>query len=622
MARSKKPAAPTQNAGSKKSSVTVRSQKKPMAQVDAGERSRPVAASPRPVLVQRTAQEVIVDTVQSFELVRCVILATISAVTWGRDMFNDKHFIGRMYDTTNPDPSYEAFVRGDHGFSQEKHNDKIFTWMILIPGPNPGANKLLRWLDDGVALALEKKYLSKIQLLVYEDSNADAKVLEAYVIDISYDNPEGVPAVQVSVRSGDDTGDEPQGRTLMMTEAKSNIKRLLNNIIVHAQALGNTLPEIPIQGAMTMKLEYNDSCPSDWVTPGFKASTSGDALSGMKFRSHTADTGRHHISVSFFNNHSHNHNHPNSTLPQTPLVCEQPPSSQSSTIGGDETQEIGLRTLAKIGVTRGLNGPTQDTQQLTSGSASTTPVALNRTYTQPILDRIAGARAEARHKDIDDADYPPKIKCECRVDTNSKEALLACAVCNGFVHRECYGFLSSDQTPEPFVCYTCLLLNEDHHLWQKKIRDCVKRRALQFLSAGGNPWELEAHLDCNHEFLSGFLDELQDEGCISWDKKGLKRWGKEKGLSGEEFPLRFINNGVYFQPNKDLEHLFGLPPLPESRKRKMLEDSSTLVVEEASQAALTPKVSQKKRNTKAERSKKVLHATHDDPESPWVFHRS
>jgi len=52
-----------------------------------------------------------------------------------------------MYDYNNPDPSYQAFKNGQHGFVTAKaQSERFFHWKILVPNVDKGVDKLLYWL--------------------------------------------------------------------------------------------------------------------------------------------------------------------------------------------------------------------------------------------------------------------------------------------------------------------------------------------------------------------------------------------------------------------------------------------------------------------------------------------
>jgi hypothetical protein len=55
-----------------------------------------------------------------------------------------------MYDFSNPDPSYEGFIKGQIPFELSK-NPNLVGWKVLVRGANPGVNKFLDWLVSGLS---------------------------------------------------------------------------------------------------------------------------------------------------------------------------------------------------------------------------------------------------------------------------------------------------------------------------------------------------------------------------------------------------------------------------------------------------------------------------------------
>ena len=113
-------------------------------------------------------------------------------------------------------------------------------------------------------------------------------MVEAYVIEITYD--ESVASLQVNLQSrgiNQNTGN----KTVMVADAKKNISKLVNNIIVQAQVLTDNVLELPTHGVLDMNLRYNESCPADWIAPGFKHCLDQGCVLGSKSRVESADTG-------------------------------------------------------------------------------------------------------------------------------------------------------------------------------------------------------------------------------------------------------------------------------------------------------------------------------------------
>jgi len=122
--------------------------------------------------------------------------------------------------------------------------------------------------------------------LLCADSNVI--VVEAYVIEITYD--ESVASLQVNLQSSGNIqsiGD----KTVMLADAKKNISKLVNNVIVQAQILTDNVLELPTHGVLDMNLGYNETCPPGWIAPGFKHCLYPNFVLNGKYRVESADTG-------------------------------------------------------------------------------------------------------------------------------------------------------------------------------------------------------------------------------------------------------------------------------------------------------------------------------------------
>jgi HORMA domain len=62
-----------------------------------------------------------------------------------RDVFPNDCYGSRVYDFSDPDPSYEGFMNGNKPFALEK-NQNLAYWRVLVRGSDPGVDKFLDWL--------------------------------------------------------------------------------------------------------------------------------------------------------------------------------------------------------------------------------------------------------------------------------------------------------------------------------------------------------------------------------------------------------------------------------------------------------------------------------------------
>jgi len=151
---------------------------------------------------------------------------------------------------------------------------------------------------------------------IFPVANFNVIVVEAYVIEITYE--ECVASLQVNLQSRGSNKNSGQ-KTTMLADAKRNISKLVNNVIVQAQILTDHVLELPASGILDMNLGYNETCPPGWIAPGFKRCPHQNLILNSKSRVESADTGillfvssrnsksnlvhtgYHHIQISLFN---------------------------------------------------------------------------------------------------------------------------------------------------------------------------------------------------------------------------------------------------------------------------------------------------------------------------------
>jgi hypothetical protein len=95
----------------------------------------------------------------------------------------------------------------------------------------------------GVADALKKKFLATVQFSIYEGFVSARTLFEAYIISVTYNEKGEAPSLQVSrtTKSTSVMGEE----TVVLADAKKQLRRLIDNIIIDAQSLEELAPEYP-----------------------------------------------------------------------------------------------------------------------------------------------------------------------------------------------------------------------------------------------------------------------------------------------------------------------------------------------------------------------------------------
>lgn len=74
-----------------------------------------------------------------------VLPSFVYALLSDRDVFPNDCYESRVYDFSDPDPSYEAFMKGKKPFVLGK-NLNLAYWRVLVRGSDPGVDKFLDWL--------------------------------------------------------------------------------------------------------------------------------------------------------------------------------------------------------------------------------------------------------------------------------------------------------------------------------------------------------------------------------------------------------------------------------------------------------------------------------------------
>ncbi|KAK9469401.1 HORMA domain-containing protein [Lipomyces arxii] len=192
---------------------------------------------------------------QSQELLQTFISAAFGCLTFLRGIFSDDNydeekFIGSAAPTDSPlnARDYVRIKKLKRGLS-----DQVDTF--------------LDWIERGIFDALEHKYLRAVLFAIYLDPRHPHDITESYTFNIAYrdDTPEFVIT--------DSTG-EPvlpslghhQAGGVTNTEARKNLQQMMRRFIMLTQ----TLPPLPDDRYLTIRLLFDDSCPLDYQPPGFK----------------------------------------------------------------------------------------------------------------------------------------------------------------------------------------------------------------------------------------------------------------------------------------------------------------------------------------------------------------
>ncbi|EMR85172.1 putative meiosis specific protein hop1 protein [Botrytis cinerea BcDW1] len=221
----------------------------------------------------KTVQELVLSQNQSFELVKIGVNAAVSQFVFGRKLFPSNCYKTRIYDAYDPDLTYETFINGTNipkNFNLNEAGDEIVSFNSVVRGTgNPGAEKLLDWLEFGVADAVSDKCLAKFQLSVYRKEVVPEQLVEAFTINFTYKDVEKNPYVQISASLSNDNG-----VTINLGLAQEGLRDLIRQVMnssrnVQGQSAGRKV---------SMKLLYNENTRPKHEYRGFRAASSSQIL--------------------------------------------------------------------------------------------------------------------------------------------------------------------------------------------------------------------------------------------------------------------------------------------------------------------------------------------------------
>ncbi|KAM0134823.1 hypothetical protein ACHAP3_005379 [Botrytis cinerea] len=221
----------------------------------------------------KTVQELVLSQNQSFELVKIGVNAAVSQFVFGRKLFPSNCYKTRIYDAYDPDLTYETFINGTNipkNFNLNEAGDEIVSFNSVVRGTgNPGADKLLDWLEFGVADAVSDKCLAKFQLSVYRKEVVPEQLVEAFTINFTYKDVEKNPYVQISASLSNDNG-----VTINLGLAQEGLRDLIRQVMnssrnVQGQSAGRKV---------SMQLLYNENTRPKHEYRGFRAASSSQIL--------------------------------------------------------------------------------------------------------------------------------------------------------------------------------------------------------------------------------------------------------------------------------------------------------------------------------------------------------
>ncbi|KAF5877139.1 putative meiosis specific protein hop1 protein [Botrytis fragariae] len=249
-----------------------------------------------PVDTPKTVPELVLNQQQSFELVKIGVNAAVSQFVFGRKFFPTNCYKTRIYDASDPNPTYEAFINGANiprNFHLNKAGDEIVSFSSVVRGTgHPGAEKLLDWLEFGVGHAVSDKCLAKFQLSLYRKEVVPEQLVEAFTINFTYKDVEENSHVQISASLSN-----KNGNTVSLGSAQEGLRDLIRQVMNSSRNLQGQ----SIGRKVSMQLVYNDNTRPKHEYRGFHAlSTSQILPDGCGILMGQTSTGVHGLEIKYY----------------------------------------------------------------------------------------------------------------------------------------------------------------------------------------------------------------------------------------------------------------------------------------------------------------------------------
>ncbi|KAG4029114.1 hypothetical protein MFRU_017g00510 [Monilinia fructicola] len=505
----------------------------------------------------KMVQDIALSQQQSFELVKIGVSAAVSQFVFCRDFFPSNCYKTRIYDASDPDLTYEMFINGTNiprNLNRNDVGDERISLNSIVRGTgHPGVEKLLDWLEFGVANAVNARCLAKFQLSVYRQEVVPEQLVEALTINFIYKNTEGNSQVQVSVSA---SMPDKAGKVINLGHAQNGLKDLIAQVmnasmLFWGKSTGRKL---------SMQLLHNQNAPPKQEYRGFCAASISQILPedcGLSMGKMTNNF--HGLAIKYYSApvmdrplhrgraFSAMIRSLNPTAPEA-VICDNSQSSlrPSQAPHGDGTQQNTMQWLNNIGYGRGSNDI--DTQPIMDNNSQRARFGEHTMSSE--LGEIGDTRIE------EELGKEHKVQCQCRND-DDRENLIKCCNCGIYCHSQCYGY-SKGNVGANFECYDCLLADSEPSIfYQKIIPLCMRRRLVYYIEQHGfdDMEGLCQYMNTSQQDVQNMVDSLQTDGIIKKCSKSSKK------------PFRFVNIKKLridiFDPSKHIAHtkLFAVPEI-------------------------------------------------------------
>ncbi|KAH9089138.1 hypothetical protein LEN26_019245 [Aphanomyces euteiches] len=195
-----------------------------------------------PTMNPRTPASTKITETQSISVIKNMIRVSVSEICYLRNLFPEEVFKERVY----ADMHIKCLA------PVEGSRDPVMRDAYCVT----------QWLEAGMFEAMDKKYLAQSVFCIYAvgKNKTPENLLESYTYKFK-NSSEG------SQLSTSFTGTHP------VDSRPENVKSQAIQMIRNLVSITNTLEPLPKNRFVTMKMTYNDSCPSGWQPKYFKAVT-------------------------------------------------------------------------------------------------------------------------------------------------------------------------------------------------------------------------------------------------------------------------------------------------------------------------------------------------------------
>ena len=182
--------------------------------------------------IQRVRQTTdTINETQSLSMVCNILRSSLSSICYLRYLFPEENF-------------REAQIAGV----------KV---KALVPEGNSEVATLVHWLDDGVVDALKKHYLRAMVFSIFSRYNDPESLLESYTFKFSYPSDD---QISVALQT-----EGPKGKEMTKEQVQVAWCTMIRTLIT----VSHTLPPLPSERHLAIRLFYYDCTPPDYQPPGF-----------------------------------------------------------------------------------------------------------------------------------------------------------------------------------------------------------------------------------------------------------------------------------------------------------------------------------------------------------------